>query len=89
MRADQAITELVLEALQPVGIEASVRAWEATRDHRGQKTQALTLALEKARYEASTVGWVAVTNAFSVIGDRRVVTDTVATRNKFFGLKHR
>jgi hypothetical protein len=52
LRADQAITELVLEALEPVGIEASVRAWEATREHRDQKTQALTLALEKARYEA-------------------------------------
>jgi hypothetical protein len=52
LRADQAITETVLEAVQPLGVEAALRAYDAGCRDQDQKSQALALALEKARYEA-------------------------------------
>jgi DNA invertase Pin-like site-specific DNA recombinase len=52
LRADEAIVRSVLEALQPVGIEAALRATESLGEVQDQKIKALTLALEKARYEA-------------------------------------
>jgi DNA invertase Pin-like site-specific DNA recombinase len=51
-RLDQAVSAKVLEALQPVGVQA---AWEAVAQVRradAEKRKALELALEKARYEA-------------------------------------
>jgi hypothetical protein len=51
-RLDQAVSAKVLEALQPIGVQA---AWEAVAQARSadaEKRKALELALEKARYEA-------------------------------------
>jgi DNA invertase Pin-like site-specific DNA recombinase len=51
-RLDQAVSATVLEALQPIGVQA---AWEAVAQVRcadAEKRKALELALEKARYEA-------------------------------------
>jgi excisionase family DNA binding protein len=52
LRADKAITGLVLDAVQPLGVEAALQAWETSRVQQGQKQDALQLALEKARYES-------------------------------------
>ena len=52
LRADQAIVRSVLESLQPVGIEAALRASESLSEVQDQKIKGLTLAFEKARYEA-------------------------------------
>jgi DNA invertase Pin-like site-specific DNA recombinase len=51
-RLDQAVSATVLEALQPIGVQA---AWEAVAllsRADAEKRKALDLALEKARYEA-------------------------------------
>ena len=53
LRLDRAVAETVLEAIQPAGIEAALKARDSTLDEDGQKRRALELALEKARYEAS------------------------------------
>lgn len=52
LRADAAVVRAVLEALQPIGIEASLAAWDARLEREDAKSRALRLALEKARYEA-------------------------------------
>jgi hypothetical protein len=52
---DQVIVQAVLDALQPVGIEAALRAAESFSQAQDQKAKALSLALEKARYEANRV----------------------------------
>ncbi len=52
LRADEAIVRTVLGALQPVGIEAAIRASVSLGEVQDQKIKALSLALEKARYEA-------------------------------------
>ena len=54
-RVDRAVVAKVLEALQPVGIEASLRAWEETRHQEDAKSEAVRLAVERARYEAERV----------------------------------
>jgi DNA invertase Pin-like site-specific DNA recombinase len=51
-RVEQAVTSVVLEALQPLGVEAAMKAWDESRQEQDVKTKTLTLALEKARYEA-------------------------------------
>jgi DNA invertase Pin-like site-specific DNA recombinase len=51
-RVEQAVTEVVIDALQPLGVEAAMKAWEGSRQEQDVKTKTLTLALEKARYEA-------------------------------------
>lgn len=52
LRADEAIVRGVLDALQPVGMQAALRAIESLGEVQDQKIKALTLALEKTRYEA-------------------------------------
>ncbi|HYS20389.1 MAG TPA: recombinase family protein, partial [Gemmatimonadales bacterium] len=52
LRVDRAVAELVLEAIQPAGIEAVARAMERALQEDEEKQQALAMALEKARYEA-------------------------------------
>lgn len=52
LRADQAVVEVVLEALQPVGVEASLSLIEGTQAELDHKRRSLELALERARYEA-------------------------------------
>ncbi len=49
---ERAVTQQVLEAIQPAGIEAALAALEHQSDARVEKRQSLELALEKARYEA-------------------------------------
>ena len=53
LRVDQAISAQVLEAIQPLGVEASLEA-AALADHAdAEKRKAIELALEKARYEST------------------------------------
>lgn len=51
MGIDRAVTSLLLEAIQPAGIEAAVQASERTANEDIEKRRALEMALEKARYE--------------------------------------
>ena len=52
LRTDRAVVEEVLEAIEPAGIEAALKASEqaALEDH--EKRRCVELALERARYEA-------------------------------------
>lgn len=52
LRVEKAIVEAVLEACQPLGVEASLQVLEESHEERDQKRKALELALEKAKYEA-------------------------------------
>ena len=52
-RVDQAVAEEVLAAIQPAGVQASLLALEQLTNGQNEKRDALTLALERARYEAS------------------------------------
>jgi DNA invertase Pin-like site-specific DNA recombinase len=52
LRVEKAVVEVVLEACQPLGVEASLQVLEKSHEERDQKRKALELALEKARYEA-------------------------------------
>jgi DNA invertase Pin-like site-specific DNA recombinase len=52
LRVEKAVVETVLEACQPMGVEASLQVLEKSHEERDQKHKALELALEKARYEA-------------------------------------
>jgi DNA invertase Pin-like site-specific DNA recombinase len=52
LRADAAIVRTVLEALQPLGVEAALAAWDARIEQEDAKHRTLRLALEKAQYEA-------------------------------------
>jgi DNA invertase Pin-like site-specific DNA recombinase len=51
LRPDEAISTAVLEALQPLGIEASLRAWELAGQDQSQQQKVIELTVEKARYE--------------------------------------
>lgn len=52
LRVDAAVEELVLDAIQPAGIEAATAAMSHAIDEDAEKRRALEMALEKARYEA-------------------------------------
>jgi DNA invertase Pin-like site-specific DNA recombinase len=52
LRLDRAVVELVLDAVQPAGIEAALTARRDALHDDATKRHAITLALEKARYEA-------------------------------------
>lgn len=52
LRVEKAIVEAVLEACQPLGVEASLQVLEKSHEELDQKRKALELTLEKARYEA-------------------------------------
>jgi DNA invertase Pin-like site-specific DNA recombinase len=52
LRVDRAVTNTVLEAIQPTGIEAAVAVMERTGQEEDENRKSLQLALEKARYEA-------------------------------------
>lgn len=53
LRLDRAVVHSVLQAIQPMGIEAAIRMSERTQTEDDDKQKALELALERARYEAS------------------------------------
>jgi excisionase family DNA binding protein len=48
---DRAVSEAVLEAIQPAGIEASIEAMEQFRGEQDERRRLLELSLERARYE--------------------------------------
>lgn len=51
LRLDQAIVRAVLQAIEPVGIQAALQAAERSEQQDSEQRRALELALEKARYE--------------------------------------
>ena len=51
LAVDRAVEAMVLETLGPLGIEAALEAWRATRRKENEKRKALRLALEKAQYK--------------------------------------
>src|SRR6266404_8372781 len=51
-KIEQAIAQVVLEACQPMAIEASLRVLSAEDLEQDQKKRRLELALERVRYEA-------------------------------------
>jgi hypothetical protein len=53
LRVDQAVSAQVLEAMQPIGIEAVLEAVALASRVDEEKRKALELALERARYEAN------------------------------------
>jgi hypothetical protein len=52
LRVDQAVADEVLAAIQPAGVQASLLALEQLTNGQNEKRDALTLTLERARYEA-------------------------------------
>lgn len=52
IRVDQAVVDVVLEACQPIGIEASLQLLEGNRNEEAHKRRALEMHLERARFEA-------------------------------------
>ncbi len=50
-RADEAVVEAVIAALQPLGIEAAFRVQQNCRNEQDHKIKTFELALEKAKYE--------------------------------------
>lgn len=52
LKIDRAISELLLEAIQPAGIEAAARASDHATLEDVERRRAVEMALEKARYEA-------------------------------------
>jgi hypothetical protein len=52
LRVDRAVEAAVLDAIQPVGVTAALEALEQVVAEHDTKRQAVTLAREKARYEA-------------------------------------
>jgi DNA invertase Pin-like site-specific DNA recombinase len=52
LRTDEAVVEEVLEAMEPVGIEAALKASEQVALEDQEKRRCVELALERARYEA-------------------------------------
>ena len=53
LRLDRMVSRCVLEAIQPAGIEAAILANQNSHLEDQEKTKALELALERARYEAN------------------------------------
>ncbi len=53
IRVDLAVAAEIIRLLQPLGIEAAIRAIEAQRDAAGEQHRQTTLALEQARFEAT------------------------------------
>ncbi|MER8887808.1 recombinase family protein, partial [Mesorhizobium sp. M0816] len=53
LRVDQAVSAEVLQRLQPLGMEAAIKAIETSTVQAGEKRRHVELALEQARYEAA------------------------------------
>lgn len=54
-RVDQEVAAEVLDALRPVGIDASLKALERSQNRTDEKRRSLELAVQKARYEAARI----------------------------------
>jgi len=76
LRLDEAIVAEVLAAIQPVGIEAALVAEEQLTQHNDQKRASLTLALERAQFEARR----AQRQFDAVDPDHRLVADELERR---------
>jgi len=76
LRLDEAIVSEVLAAIQPVGMEAAVVAVEQLAQHNDQKRTSLTLALERAQFEARR----AQRQYDAVDPDNRLVADELEQR---------
>jgi excisionase family DNA binding protein len=53
LRADRLVAEQVLQAIQPLGVQAALRAIENLEDNRDERLHQKELALQQARYEVS------------------------------------
>src|SRR6516165_1294243 len=53
LRVDQTVAQEILAAIQPAGVQASLLALEQLTNGQHEKSEALTLVLERARYEAN------------------------------------
>jgi hypothetical protein len=53
LRADRLVSEQLLEALAPMGVEAAIEAIDSLRGASDERFQQKTLALEHARYEVT------------------------------------
>jgi DNA invertase Pin-like site-specific DNA recombinase len=51
LRVDEAVAAVVLDALQPLGVQAALDAWDELAKQEDEKHRALRLALQKAEYE--------------------------------------
>lgn len=51
IRADEAVVREVLVAIEPLGIEASMAAWDNVQKNDDEQVRALRLSLEQAKYE--------------------------------------
>jgi DNA invertase Pin-like site-specific DNA recombinase len=76
LRVDRAVETAVLDAIQPAGVTAALEALERMRAEHDLTRQALTLALEKARYEAQR----AQRQSDRVDPDNRLVTGELERR---------
>jgi DNA invertase Pin-like site-specific DNA recombinase len=54
-RLEEAVAQVVLDALQPLGVQAALQAWESSIKAEDMKVKGLQLALEKATYEAERI----------------------------------
>jgi DNA invertase Pin-like site-specific DNA recombinase len=52
VRVDQAVSEEIMQVIEPMAIEAALQAAEQTSQQRAERTRALELELEQAQYEA-------------------------------------
>lgn len=55
LRIDDAVADVVLEAIQPAGIEASLLAMDQLNQRDDEQVRSVELALEKAHYESQRV----------------------------------
>ena len=76
LRLDEAVAAQVLTAIEPVGIEAALKAEEQLTQHKDQKRTSLTLALERAQFEARR----AQRQYDAVDPDHRLVADELERR---------
>lgn len=53
IKVENAVADLVLKACQPLGVKASLNAFEGQDNQRVQKRRALELSLERLRYQAA------------------------------------
>ncbi|NJO36795.1 MAG: recombinase family protein [Rhizobiales bacterium] len=53
IRVDQAVSAEIIRLLQPLGIDAAIRAIDAQKHEAGERQRHVAMALEQARYEAA------------------------------------
>lgn len=76
VRIDQAVSDEILKVVQPVAIDAALRAAEQRSQQQNERARALELELEQARYEARLAG----RRYESVDPDNRLVASELEAR---------